>query len=384
MNKKQLVFRVIVPIFSVIVLLIVLELFTNFYLTAFGLPRRHFEFRKQQPAPYKHAPYFSKDFISEAFRQPQGWQYPKGTRLIIPNDYKGRYFNVADGRRATAFQPEKYESAVYVFGGSTTYSGEVPDTLTVPSQLQLIFNRHYGDKYIVHNYGTTTVTITQQVERLKTVSLKPGDFVVFYDGVNEIYQGIFFADPDEVMFLRDRRIMKKMSFMERFLLTTHRRFSAMSALVRVFLDPIDRSTPTHLSDINLMDQLFLSMISRYKKAIIDAHDYSSKSSATFIHFLQPHLYADDNFSGYEKHLKQNFFIVPRGMEESFRRGYPVLEKAISELPKSIHSYDLTDILNNRPDNVEFFLDSSHVTHQANRIIAENIFNSLNKIISSTN
>jgi len=94
--SRQVVFSVAVPVFSVAILLALLELVARLFLTVYSFPQTHYDYRKEQPAPYSEAAYFSQEFISESFHQPDGWQYPEGTRLIIPNDYRGKYFNVYD------------------------------------------------------------------------------------------------------------------------------------------------------------------------------------------------------------------------------------------------------------------------------------------------
>jgi len=95
--------------------------------------------------------------------------------------------------------------------------------------------------------------------------------------------------------------------------------------------------------------------------------------ATFYHFLQPHLFARRNLSQYEKGLVRNHFLIPQGVREAFQIGYPTLQAALNELPASIKRGDLTEILNERPDGVEYFFDWAHVNHEANCIIAEAIY-----------
>ena len=380
LNNRENAFRFTVPILTIVILFVVLELFARLYASVFSLPRTHYDYRKQQPEPYVDAAYFSKEFVDESFRQPGGWKYPKNTRLIIPNDYHGTHFNILDGKRSTDFQPDRHENAVYLFGGSTIYNSEVPDSLTVASQLQLLFNKHYPGKYIVENYGTTTVTTVQQLERLKTLSsFRHDDIVVFYDGVNDIYQSIFYANPEETMIQRNRRSAKELSFINRAMLYLSNR----SRLIQLFFDPINRSEPEHLSDAAFANRLLDSMKSRFKKAIKEAHDYSIKNNASFFHYLQPHLYSDKVFSKYEKNLCQNYYIVPKGIEKSFSMGRPVLQNATMELAEGINSIDLTDILNERPQNEEYFLDSVHVNHMANEIIAKHIFSSIRNIVGDT-
>ena len=148
-----------------------------------------------------------------------------------------------------------FKNTVYLFGASTIYNSEVPDYLTVASQLQLFFNEHYKDRFIVQNYGTTTVTVAQQLERLKTISLRPGDIVVFYDGINDIIQGLFYASPEETMIEETAVFWGEMTSVRRMLFAIQQ----WSSLSQVCLDPINRILPPHLYDTVLVDQLLASL-----------------------------------------------------------------------------------------------------------------------------
>lgn len=64
------------------------------------------------------------------------------------------------------------------------------------------------------------------------------------------------------------------------------------------------------------------------------------------------------------------------MKQAFELGYPALLQANEELSHSIYTYDLSGILNERPNNEEYFFDTCHVNHTANAIIAEHLFHSL--------
>lgn len=134
------------------------------------------------PRPFVDAPYFGEEFLSET-RSGKGVAIPLGTRLVIPNDQQGKYINVSNGKRRTAFQPIEVKNKVYLFGGSTIFSGEVPDEYTIASRLQQLLNTKFADRFTVENYGSTSVTLAQQLERLRTLQLAPGDVVIFYDGV---------------------------------------------------------------------------------------------------------------------------------------------------------------------------------------------------------
>ena len=334
------------------------------------------EFRKRQPPPYQNAPYFSQEFLTESFEQPRKWHYPQGTRLIIPSDYHGKYFNVVNGLRVTAYQPKDYTNTVYVFGGSTIYCSEVPDEYTVTSQLQLLFNKHYGSRYIVQNYGTTTVTTTQQLERLRTVSLKPHDIVVFYDGVNDVFQGVYYANPEETMVETTRRTLQNLSPLQKILV----RLASYSVFVRRWANPLGANRiPLHLENEHEINLLVDLLEKRYEENLLAAHQYARASNAFFFHFLQPNIYTLPTLSEYEKTVVSNYnLFAPPGMEIAFQKGYPRLRKvnALLSTAHLVDSYDLTHILDSREHGEEFYLDTCHVTHKANQIIAHHIFSKI--------
>ncbi len=372
--------RVALAAVSVMVSLVVLELSARIYVATFSGPRSQYDYRKMRPEPYADADYFSKAFIKESYHQPGKWKHPEHTNLIVPSDYSGKYFHVTDGKRVTCFQPEKHDNTVYLFGGSTVYNSEVPDDLTIASWLQKLFNEHFPNKYIVRNYGATSVTTIQQLERLKTLtSFQPGDIVVFYDGVNDINQGVFYANPGKTIVQRNRQTIAEMSFLTRVRFS----LSYRTMLGRLFLDPIDYDEPKYLSDMVLMGRLLDTMESRFKETIQTAYRYSTENQALFFHFLQPHLFSDEVFSDYERRLRRNPYLIPRGIEKSFTMGYPRLRNVAAQLAQDINSVDLTDILNERLSGEEYFLDSVHVTHKANQIIATHIFRSISEVLSAT-
>ena len=128
--------RLAISLAAVLICLAVLELGARAWLGAAGERiTDHRQFRSTQPAPYRDAPYFSREFVAESFAQPGGWGTPEGTRRVIPNGFAGTHFHAANGRRRTAFQPEASERTAYLFGGSTMYSSEVPDEHTIASNL---------------------------------------------------------------------------------------------------------------------------------------------------------------------------------------------------------------------------------------------------------
>jgi lysophospholipase L1-like esterase len=349
----------------------------------------HYEFRKLQPPPYKDAPYFSQEFLAESFQQPGGWYTPVGTRLVIPKNFSGKYFNTRNGQRVTTYQPTEYENTVYLLGGSTVYNSEVPDKYTIASQLQVLFSGEFHNKYRVENLGATSVNISQQVERLKTITLKEGDIVIFFDGANDVLQSIFFNNPNGWIVQENRQAVNDMPAYSQMILYLYGQLRDQSQLVKTFLSPFDlNSAPSHLEDEAIMADLLEQLGTNYTAKIIEAHQYSQEADVQFFHFLQPNLFTLSKRSAYEQELLDHYgntHIIPAGLELAFARGYPVLKQAVIGISaQNINSNDISNILDDRQEGEEFYLDWVHVNHHGNQIIAEYIFREVVKNLPTKN
>ena len=124
------------------------------------------EFRATQPPPYRGAPILLRR-VHRRVVSPAGRLAPlPGTNAILPNDFKGKYFTVENGIRRTTDVPQGATVTIYLFGGSTLYNSEVPDDHTVASYLQRELVEAGFGGYRVVNFGVTSVSTNQQVERL--------------------------------------------------------------------------------------------------------------------------------------------------------------------------------------------------------------------------
>ena len=370
-NCRKTVFKFTVPVITFTLILLILELFSRFYAQYFHEPTNNYDFRIKQPAPYQNSPYFSEKFVNESFFEPGKWDL-SDEGILIPADFKGRYFSTSGGMRSTSFQPEKSDFTIHLFGGSTMYCGEVPDEYTIASYLQTFFNRNLPGKYIVKNYGVPTLSIAEQVKRLKAAKLRKDDIVIFYDGVNEIFLNLYYANKDSSIVRVAVNNMNTLSWILKIMLY----LSENSYFVKLFMNPINYAIPEHLNDKVFMDKMLTETAAKYKKKIAEAYRLSTGRGAHFFHFLQPQFFSDKVLTEYEKNLGRNKYLVIPGSDISFRAGYPVLQTAITQLPKEIQSYDLTHILDKRPDGEEYYLDNVHVNHLANRRIANEIFDKI--------
>lgn len=295
-------------------------------------------FRASAPSPYANADYYTPEFLAES-RDQYGASYtPEGTRLVLPRDYGGVYMSAHGGQRTTTSQPDAAHT-LYLFGGSTIYNPDVPDEYTVASLLQ----QRTG--YRVENMGMLSVTTTQQWERLQTVTLKASDLVLFYGGVNDVFQGVYMGRPDGWMVGDNRaRRTSRDDILEAF---------GHLAFVQIALRP-QYSAPEYLAN---PDALVKENARRYADAIADARAYTEASGARFVSVLQPHLFMREP-SVYERELLSNPNIIPPGLQEAYASAYPSLRDA--------SDVDLSALFTDEPD---LYLDFCHLAHEGNAHIA---------------
>ena len=366
-NCRKTVFKFTVPVITFTLILLILEMASRFYAQYFYEPTDNYDFRIKKPAPYKDAEFFSKEFVEEMIKQPASWNFSKNG-VLIPGDFKGKYFNTKDGMRKTSFQPSEFEHTIHMFGGSTMYCGEVPDEHTIASYLQKLFNEKYPGKYLVKNYGVPTLAVSKQLLRLEETDIKKNDIVIFYDGVNEIFLNLYYANRAALISRVAVNNMNIFSWMLKFMLF----LSDHSFFIRLFFNPVNFAIPNHLNDNIFMEKMLNETAVKFKRDVTSVFEYKKKQKSAFFHFLQPHFFSDKKMSTYEKELYQNQYLVLPGADISFKAGYPVLQQVSKEL-RELNSFDLTHILDKRPDGEEFYLDNVHVNHKANRVIAQKMF-----------
>jgi len=320
----------------------------------------HESFRLKRPEPYAQSHYFSTEFIKESFEQPGGWIIDKESRTVLPKNYEGRWFNVKENLRITENQPKKYKKRVLMFGGSTMYSSEVPDHLTIASQLQLLINDSNIDAKVI-NYGVTSIHSEQQALRLRrSVNLQKEDLVIFYDGVNDVVLRVILNKPEG--FLADEPA--KAPYLAKWIRSATKRSA--------FFRWIDRTLITvEFTDLNA--SRLSDAASSYLYELEKTHQYVASKGAKFFHFLQPNLYTKKSLTQYEVLLLENSGtpMIPKGFETAFKHAYPIFQSVLRSV---IYSTDLTAVFDDLPHSP--YLDFCHITEVGNSKIAEEIFNVL--------
>jgi lysophospholipase L1-like esterase len=333
-------------------------------------PATRYAFRMKQPPPYRNAPYFSRAFVDESFQQPNGWHVPPGTRLVVPGDFHGAYINVVDGRRWTTDVPASPRRTVFVVGGSTIYGAEVPDFYTIPSYLQRLLNARQPGVWRVENCGSIGLTAQQEVELLRTEPLRERDWVILYDGANDVVQGVYNGDPRGWIVGENRKILRGAGPFKTMLTKLNLKYAASKAQrYSVFLSVVlggmvnsaNLVPKSHLLDARKTAALAQETATVFRQAIAEAARFAASRNCGFAHFLEPQVFAAGRRTPYEESLVRNYYISPNGLEAAFQAAWPLLQQT--------PSYDLSHILDQRAEGEEFYLDYCHVNHAANARIA---------------
>ena len=276
--------------------------------------------------------------------------------LVKMKNLNGRYIKIRDFRRVTTGSTGLRQKRILIFGGSTIFCGEMPDSLTVPSQLQKIVLDNALD-FDVLNFGISGMRIENQFKYLTSITnLGPDDVVVFYDGVNDLNK-VYKLGLD----LRNnqspwRQINKISSELEN-----------RSWFIRYL-------APTVYVESRGIGQEFLG--SQAKQLVADnwlafdklARTHVEDNDAMFVHILQPNLLTYTKASDIGK-VRQKWTDM-KAIEN-------YLVSYATETNKIIDFTKILDELNSTP-----FFDWAHLDEIGNKKVAEEMFKVLKPLLDA--
>ena len=346
-----------------------------FAVTGSGEYTDKWAFRAARPAPYENASYFGSDFLLESRESINVTQVP-GTRFFRHHDFSGRYINVAGGKRVTTGQPAEYQRRVWLFGGSTIFSFEVPDAMTVASYLQQLLNRRQPNYWRVENVGTIGMNSAQQLERLRHEAIGNGDIVIFYDGVNDVVFGLYYKNEEGMnLGQRGRAPVRELNWIQKTMSSINRRFGENWAAVRLAFNVYVRPNVLPPDWGKKLRTEAPRLAERYRDTLLETERVVSDAGARFMHFLQPTIFSKDNLTPYEHQLIQDPLAIPTGMGQAFDIAYDHIRPVLAEMrEKGVDTVDLSGSFD--PVTAKFgdvFLDFCHTNHVANAVIALEMF-----------
>jgi len=387
-----------------------------------GIWHRHhldMSFLEGSPA-YRGQPYATEAFIREKTLEPGQWLKIPDQALLAPTTYHGDFFNVDElpptgiPYRRTINPPAdaRPERIVLLVGGSTVYGPEVPDALTIASQLSRYLNaRDPAHRYVVYNAGVNAADSTQDRDRLAyelSRGLRPA-VVVAADGQLDIVYGIYQGKPGQPAALLESR-SGIMGFFHHYLPTNiaqmvwlwfhdravaQRRAAQASASApaaakpaAVTATPAAAANPpavaaatspaTAPSSAAATPAVPFRPIDRqtaeiYRRNHLAMGDLAAQNGAAFLSVLPPSPFSTQ-YDHPTPDLRATFADTQAqlpGLVAVEREGQAALAGVMHDLAgQGRHSLDLSDVFKAKTDDV--FVDLSHLNGAGNGVLAEKI------------
>ena len=274
---------------------------------------------------------------------------------VVLRDFDGSYIKIKNGRRVTIGNTDRRQNRVFVLGGSTIFCAEVPDSMTIPSELQKAV---LGAGFLVDvvNYGIPGIRIESQLETLKTIpDLGPSDIVLFYDGVNDLNTVFRKGLESKNAILPGEQLTKFAGFFDKKSLLA-------KTLISGFLDSRG------------VDKIFLS--TEAEKQVADiwlsydlvARDYVKSKGAKFVHILQPNWVT---FKGGVDATKSNKRWSDMKIIQNYFEKIATPDNKIENFTKGLDGLDATP-----------YIDWAHLDEIGNQKIAEEMFKVLKPLLEA--
>ncbi|UCD63456.1 MAG: hypothetical protein JSW34_12015 [Candidatus Zixiibacteriota bacterium] len=329
-------------------------------------------------SPY-HGKEWAKKYFTEMHQREIQYEPYYGWSL---KEFNGEYVNIgAAGLRKTWNPPLAAgvsPETLFVFGGSTIWGGGARDDHTIPSLLSRLLHER-GHQIHVVNYGTTGHVFGQEVVRLMT-ALRDGhrpDYVVFYDGTNDVYSAYQSGEAgrfQNLTRLRERfkiesgwkqtrdgvkDLVKSNSMIYR---------AGRKALALLGHKASFQERAAGYRDDQL--QALASDIRRCYRESMELLDYLSKRYGfEYICLLQPVAFVEKKLnseeSGSDNRLRDS------SLAALFKYSY-----AAMATDRQAGFFNIADVLSER--DTTYYVDFCHISEEANQVVARRIMDILEK------
>lgn len=270
--------------------------------------------------------------------------------LVKSLDNELAQITIVGGRRLTVAQPYIFERSCFLLGGSTIFNAQVPNELTIASQMQHLFNSS-SQNLIVHNFGLSGATTVNRIGFMReNLTLSSNDVVILYFGINDIC----FRGQINIK----NNLVDLIIYSTNALLDILRQNFQIFARLRLFQKPhFQYSTRKYLREVVI-------------PAIIQGNRFCKTKNANFLAVLQPSLYSiaksDDEDWDYLRKL-------PKSLKR-------ILEYGNSLFIKELEQYDFfvdgRSVFDKASEPV--YCDWIHTTESGNLKLANFFVNELAK------
>lgn len=283
--------------------------------------------------------------------------------------FHGETLNIDEnGMRLTAHSHcDANQPTIWLFGGSTMRGNGSPDWGTIPSQLAELIEKS-GQRACVRNFGegawVSTQEVTQLMLALKSESRKP-NFVIFYDGANDMYVPYQSGKADVHMNFdtiknqfAGQRALRDGGFS--YLLQTNTVQLVFSLVAKGAQHEGDRPVPN--PDLT---GLAKASVNNYFANMDVVQGLAKQYGFDYAFFWQPVIYTSHKtLAGDEPQIKGSKKLA------HLAAWVPQMYEDVSGQQRP-HFYDLTNTFDRT--NQTLFLDWCHITMGGNGLIAQKMF-----------
>ncbi|MEY2740351.1 MAG: hypothetical protein RL283_453 [Actinomycetota bacterium] len=303
------------------------------------------------PIPYRGAAYYDGQFALERERfiaftgSDRLWsERDDGSGPYRANGaFDGTKITIIDGVRTTSSQPAEWAHSIWMLGGSTMLSGEVPDPWTIPSLLQAA-DGVASHGFRVVNLGVNAASVGGNLDQLRgQAKLQSGDVVVVYGGVNNV-RGM--VDEGARWQLGHEMLTSR-------LVDPWRR---RSQLLKWVGDVVNAPMLSYSEDE------MQAGLEELESDLMAARRVAMDAGARLLFVLQPNLFLKADPSGYERNLAGRWQPIFRRIVE---RNYDGFRAMTARHPDWM--VDVSGVLDDAPDSPYF--DWMHVSHLGNEPVA---------------
>lgn len=297
----------------------------------------------------------------------------------VMREFASSTLNVEDdGVRRTKSSEEASPTTdvfrIYMVGGSTMVCADVPDDLTLPSQManELGLLRGPGTKKLdVVNLGASAYSSTQELLRvlheMQRGFARRGrpDVVVFYDGVNDVWAGVHLGHPGYPDALD--RMRQRFDDLPGFLrLKAREVLEARSALARRLLrgGPSAASAPLDRGKVRSLSEQQASIYAQNMKV---TSAWGRDFGFTVLHVLQPVIFVLERGHADDASLRDALAASDPGLAAANVEGYRAFRALFAATPGTL---DLSAGLEGA--DAPLYIDYCHLGAEGNRRIAQRL------------
>lgn len=303
--------------------------------------------------------------------------------IWLKKEFHGKYVNVSSkGVRKTwnSYQRDNGTKKIFCFGGSTMWGIVTRDNYTIPSLLSKELYKNGYRNYYIENLSETAYTSTHELIYL-VLKLKEGDipdYVIFYDGINEVYPvdqpGGEVGTICNLEEIRHKFSRKEISDLQMFNRGLNALIEDKSGLVRVIKLIRDKHRYSKKKDTKkIYDREEISILAekiihKYLENIAFVDRLAKIYGFKYKFFWQPVLYCFKPLSPSELELVK---LQSGKLGELYKETYSILNLK-KDLPENF--VNISDTFSQTEKAI--YVDFCHTIEKGNEIIAKEIFNKI--------